>query len=132
MRVEDLPNIGVLVLPLAFSLAIILNSIILWIAFEKEFNGFSRGVTRSLFDSLGTSVVVGIVAYLSLKIFAPLFGTTTLIGLFLQGAFSGLAACIVGIAVLVALKNKELKEIWIAVRQKFGKIDVIATDHEIV
>jgi len=132
LRVEDLPNIGVLVLPLAFSLAIILNSIILWLAFEKEFNGFSRGVTRSLFDSLGTSVVVGIVAYLSLKVFAPLFGTTTLIGLFLQGAISGLAACIVGIVVLATLKNKELSEIWNAIRDKFWKTKIIATDPEIV
>lgn len=132
LRVEDLSNMGVLILPLAFSIATIFNSIILWFAFEKEFRGFSRGLARTFLDCLGTAMVMGGVAYISLKVFGPIFGTDTLLGIFLQGALSGLAASIVGVIVLIALKNKELAEIWNALRQKFWKTRVIATDPEIV
>ncbi|MBI1974258.1 MAG: hypothetical protein HYS51_00125 [Candidatus Zambryskibacteria bacterium] len=132
LRVQNLPDTAVLVLPLAFSLATILNSVILWAAFEREFPGFSRGIARTLFDSLGASFIIGVVAYLALKIFGPLFNTATLPGIFAQGFLSGITALVAGVAVLLALKNKELSEIWDAVRQKFVKTRVIATDPEIV
>lgn len=132
LRVEDLQDTAVLMLPLAFSFATIVNSIILWVAFEKEFKGFSRGIARTFLDCLGAAVVVGAVAYVSLQIFAPILDTTTLLGIFLEGALAGLAASVAGVIVLVALKNRELAEIWNAIRQKFWKTRVIATDPEIV
>ena len=132
LRVEDLSGIAVLVLPLAFSVATILNAIFLWYGLEKEFRGFSKGILRTFLDCLGASVVIALVAYVSLRVFAQFLDTTTFLGILLQGALAGLVASVLGTAVLVALKNRELAEVWNAIHQKFWKTRVIATDPEIV
>ncbi len=132
LKVEDLSGSAVLMLPLGFSIGTIVNGLLHWILFEREFRGFSRGVVKTFFDCLGTSVIMGAIAYLGLNIFAPLLDTTSLVGIFLQGALAGLLAVAVGIVVLVLLKNRELSEIWSAIHQRFWKTKVIATDPEIV
>jgi hypothetical protein len=109
-----------------------INCLILWLAFEKEFRGFSRGITRALFASCAASVLIGMVAYVGLNIFGPLFDTETLFGIFLQGAVAGLLATVVGVLVLRALKSEELSEIFNALHQRFWKAKVIATDQEII
>lgn len=132
LKVGDLPSTAVLVLPLAFSLATITNGLIHWVAFEMEFRGFSRGVIRTFFNSLGVSVIMGALAYGGLNAFAPLFDTDTLLGLLLQGASAGLLAIAVGVAMLAVLKNNEFSEVWNAIRHRFWRAKVIATDPEIV
>ncbi|MBI2065458.1 MAG: hypothetical protein HYT68_00075 [Candidatus Zambryskibacteria bacterium] len=132
LKVEDLSGTVVLMLPLGFSIAATVNGLLHWVAFEMEFRGFSRGVIRTLFHCLGTSVIMGAVAYLGLNIFAPYLDTASLVGIFLQGAIAGFLAIMAGILILVLLKNKELSEIWNAIHQRFWKTKVIATDSEIV
>ncbi|KKQ82794.1 MAG: putative peptidoglycan lipid II flippase MurJ [Parcubacteria group bacterium GW2011_GWB1_38_8] len=132
LKVEDLPNTVVLMLPLGFSIASIINGLLHWILFEKEFKGFSHGIARTFFNCLGTAVIMGAVAYIGLNIVGPFFNTTLLIGIFLQGAVAGFMAIIVGIIILILLKNKELLEVWNAIQQRFWKTKVIATDPEIV
>lgn len=132
LKVEDVANTEVLMLPLGFSLAAILNGIAHWVVFEKEFRGFSKGITKSAFDALGASVILGGVAYFGLNIFAPLFNTETLFGIFLQGFSAGILGIFAAVAVLIMLKNRELKEVWSAFRNRFWKAEVIATDPEIV
>lgn len=132
LKVEDLPGTAVLMLPLGFSIAAIFNGLLHWIAFEKQFSGFSRGVIRTFFESFVSSVVVGVVAYIGLNIFVYAFDTTSLVGIFLQGFVSGVIAILAGILVLTLFKNKELKDVWSVVKGKFWKAKVIATDPEIV
>lgn len=132
MKVEDLPGTVVLMLPLAFSMATIINGLFLWFFFEREFRGFSREVLKTLFDCLGVSVIMAAVAYWGLAFFAPIFGTISLVGIFLQAFLSGLVSIAAGIILLVLLKNKDIAEIWYAIHQKFWKTKVIATDPEIV
>src|SRR3990170_1291767 len=68
LKVEDLPNTVVLMLPLGFSIASIINGLLHWILFEKEFKGFSHGIARTFFNCLGTAVIMGAVAYIGLNI----------------------------------------------------------------
>jgi len=132
LKVENVEGAAVLMLPLAFSMGTIFNCLLLWFAFEKEFTGFSRGVSRTFFQSLCASLVMGLVAYLGLNFLAPFFDTGTLVGLFLQGLLSGVLATISGIAVLRFFKSTELGEVLDALRDRFWKTEVIATDPEIV
>ncbi|MSR87973.1 MAG: hypothetical protein EXS69_02315 [Candidatus Zambryskibacteria bacterium] len=132
LKVEDLPNTAVLMLPLGFSLGTILNVVLLWVAFEREFRGFSKGIMRTLFEGLGAAFVMGATAYVSLNVFVQFFDTHTFLGIFLQGFISGLLATVVGIVVLTALKSRELTSIWVVLKGKFWKTLVIATDPEIV
>jgi putative peptidoglycan lipid II flippase len=132
LKVEDLPNIVVLMLPLAFSLGTILNGVILWIVFEKQFNGFSRKVMQTLFQTFGVSVIMGAVAYWGLGVFGSIFSTETLFGLFFQGLAAGIISILAGIVLLVALGNREIADIWSVIKGRFWKAKVIATDPEIV
>ena len=131
LRVGDLPGAVVLMLPLGFSIGTIINGLIHWIVFEINFGGFSRQVARTIFESLGTSVIMGATAYIGLVIFAPLSNTSTLLGIFLQGFTAGLLAILVGIMILRTLGSKELKEVWVSIHTRFWKAKVIATDPEI-
>ncbi|MDO8565286.1 MAG: lipid II flippase MurJ [bacterium] len=132
MKVEDLPSSVVLMLPLAFSIGTIINGILLWVAFEREFRGFSKEVMRTLFQTFAVSVVMGAMAYMSLRLFSEVVETSSLIGLFLQASLAGLIASITGVVIFVALKNRELASIWAVLKGKFWKTTVIATDPEIV
>lgn len=132
MKVEDVPGSAMLMLPLGFSLGMIFNGLLLWVAFEQEFRGFSRGVARSLFHGVGTSFIMGGVGYAGLNLFDKFFDLNTSMGILLQGLCSGLLAIVFGIITLTLLKSPELTDIFGALKSRFWKAPVIATDHEIV
>lgn len=132
MKVEDLPASAVLMLPLGFSLGTILNSVILWLAFEREFSGFSRGVVRALFEGIGAACIMGTMTYAGLNVFAGFFDLNTLVGIFMQGFLSGVLGIIAAVFVLMALNSRELFQIYKVLHSRFWKAKVIATDPEIV
>lgn len=132
LKVGDLPNTAVLMLPLGYSVGTIVNGIVHWVGFEKDFGGFSNLVRRTLFDSFASAVIMGYVAYVGLGIFGPLFNQNSLIGIFLQGLSAGVFGIIAGVLVLILLKNKELEENWESIHSRFWKAKAIATDKEIV
>ncbi|MEK7227499.1 MAG: lipid II flippase MurJ [Patescibacteria group bacterium] len=132
LKVEDLPSSAVLMLPLGFSLGTFLNTIILWYAFEREFPGFSQGIVRTLFEGVGAACIMGAVSYAGLNIFASFFNTDTLAGIFLQGFAAGILGIVAAVLVLIALKSPELSQVSRALRGRFWKTKVIATDPEII
>ncbi|MEK7186761.1 MAG: lipid II flippase MurJ [Patescibacteria group bacterium] len=132
LKVGGLAGAVVLMLPLGYSLGTIINGLAHWYSFEKEFGNFTRKISRTIFESFGTSVIMGAAAYIGLVLFAPVFNTSSLIGIFLQGFVAGALAIFVGIAILYALGSKELSETWKAIHRKFWKAEVVASDPEIV
>ncbi len=132
LKVDDLSNGVMLMLPLGFSIGTIINGILLWVAFEREFPGYSRGLARPLFQGLAAAIIMGAVSYVGLNFFASFFALDTLVNIFLQGLLSGLLGIWAGVIVLVALKSQELASVYAALRGKFWKAKVIATDPEIV
>jgi hypothetical protein len=132
MKVEEVPGSAVLMLPLGFSIGTALNCLLLWWAFEKEFPGFTRATAKSFFESLGAACLMGVASYLGLNYFDSIFSLETLPGVFFQGFFAGLLGILVGIAVFMGLKSRELNQVAKAFRAKFWKASAIATDPEIV
>ncbi len=127
-RVNDIIGTEVLMLALGFSLAQVINCIILWVWFSREHRGFSSEVLRTLFQSFSASVIMGFVAYLGLNIFNGLFDINTLVGIFMQGLCSGIIGVIVLIFVLRLLKSRELEESIKTLHNKFWKIRPIVPD----
>ncbi|MEI6480239.1 MAG: murein biosynthesis integral membrane protein MurJ [bacterium] len=117
-RVSGVPGTVALMLPLAFTLAALINIVWLWRLFEKDFSGFGKTLLRTLFDSLVSSLVMGYVAYISLDFFGKFLKLSTLSGIFLQGFISGILGIIAGTSVLFFLKNAEIKEIAKALHHK--------------
>lgn len=132
MKVEDVSGSAVLMLSLGFSIGTIVNCALLWLDFEKEFPGFSKGVMRSLFDGVGVGIIMGATAYVGLNLFHTVFDINTLLGIFLQGFMAGILAVVVGVLLLIALRSRELASVWSVLRGRVWKVKVIATDPEIV
>jgi putative peptidoglycan lipid II flippase len=129
-KVNDIPGTEVLMLPLAYSAGTILNAILHWFFVRKDFMHKESFITKTFFQSLGASFFLGMVAYLSLNILSPVFGTTTLLGVFLQGFISGILGIGAAILVLHLLENEELKDVTKVLKTKFWRTKVIAPDQE--
>ncbi len=127
-RVDDILGTEVLMLSLGFTLAQIINCIILWIWFEWEYRGFSSPILKTLFQSFSASVIMGFISYLGLNIFDNIFDINTVIGIFLQGLFSGIMGIIVLVLILKLLKSNELEETTITLHRKFWKTRPIIPD----
>ena len=120
-RVDDISGTSILMLPLGYTIAILINGLLLWIYFGREFVGFTKSLRTTLFHSFSASVIMGFAAYVGLNIFDDLFNLNKLYGIFLQGLFAGILGIIVGIVVLKLLKNKEIEEIWRTLHHKIWK-----------
>ena len=129
LRIKDVPGTIVLALPLGWSVGEVLNSLGLWFVFEKDFKNFSRPVLKTLIQVLLSSISIGVVSYFSLNIFASIFNQNTTLGIFMQGFVAGILGIIVGIVVLVLLKNKEIVDVWQTLKSKIFKAkDVIPAE----
>ena len=87
-------------------------------------------VTKTFFQSLGASFFLGLVAYISLNILSPIFGTITFFGVFLQGFISGILGIITAILILYLLGNEELKDVIKTLKTKFWRTAIIAPAQE--
>lgn len=130
LKVSDIPGTAVLMLPLAYSSGTIFNFILHLIFVKKYLMPGESFITKTFFQSLGASFFLGLVAYIGLNIFAPFFGTTTLLGVFLQGFISGILGILAAILVLYLLKNEELRDIAKTLHTKFWKAKVVAPSQE--
>ncbi len=131
MRVGDMAGIEMISLPLIFSLGAILNTLALWIFFQKEFGPITKILKKTLMEISLASLAIGLTAYLFLIPFSYVFNTRTFIGIFSQGFFAGLAGIGAGIAILKFLKNAELEETIFALKTRIRKrTPVIAPEPE--
>jgi putative peptidoglycan lipid II flippase len=128
LRVENVPGTIMLALPIAYALGSILNFILIWILFKKDFIKNKRSLGNTFRDSSLSALFIGIITYLFLGIFDNVFNVNTGLGIFLQGFISGLIGIIFGILVLFLLKNKELHIILETLTKKFWKKNVISPE----
>lgn len=128
--IEDLLKVSgqsgtvVLMLPLAYSLGIILNTFLHWVMFSRSYSGFTRPVLYTLFHSFAASIIMGYAAFLSLRIFAAILPLTKVWGVFLQGFCSGLIGIVVLVLVLIILRSKELQTVWNTLHHKIWGAEV--------
>lgn len=129
-RVEDLEGTAVLMLPLAFSLGTIVNALLLWFYFQKDFGQFVPGVLTTLLNSISTALFSAYVAYIALVFFADIFNLNTFWGIFAQGLLAAILAVLAGVLMLLTLGSQELKEFITSFTFRFGRVKPIAPDPE--
>lgn len=120
-KVNGVPGTEVLMLPFAFSIGLLLNMILLWLMFRREFSEFIGRVGLTWRHSLYSSVIMGFVAYQFLRVFDDVFNIETLIGIFMQGLLAGIFGIIAGVFVLKLLGNQEIRDLQVAIHTKFWK-----------
>ncbi len=130
LKVSGQKGTSVLVLPLAYSIGIFINTYLLWYTFEKDYPGFTRAVRTSLFQSFAASIIMGYITFLSLRFFNLFFSLDKAWGVFLQGFSAGIVGIICGVIMLMLLKNKELEEVKTVLHHRFWKSKVVVPDQE--
>ena len=127
-KIGDVPGSVVLMLPLGYSLGMMLNALLLWILFGKKFKSHAREIGTTAFHSFGASIIMGAVSYGLLNVFDGVFDINTFVGIFLQGFLAGIGGIIVFVFVLLALKNDELRDVLTSLHRKFWKTHAIAAE----
>jgi putative peptidoglycan lipid II flippase len=128
-RVSDVPGTEILVLPLAYSFGMLVNALVFWLLFRKDFGGhLPRHLYTTLWQSFSAAIIGGGAAYVGLQLFATVFDLQTLLGIFLQGLCAGLIGIAVFVITLIAVGNREVGEISGAFRAKFWKRTPVAPE----
>lgn len=130
LRVEGLSGSGVLMLPLAYSIGMILNAILLIYLFRKRFGSFLSPIKNTFIHGLFSALVSGVVAYEFLEVLGLYLNLNTFIGIFLQGLSAGIAGLITWWLILELLGNEEICEVRTALHRKFWKAGVVMPDKE--
>jgi putative peptidoglycan lipid II flippase len=124
LRIEGEKGTSVIMLALAFSIGIIVNTVLHWFMFERDYPGFTRKVRDTLFQSLSSACIMGYATYLGLNFFDNYFSLDTAIGVFMQGFLAGIFGIFIGILVLFFLGNIEIREVWETLKRTFTKFFV--------
>jgi putative peptidoglycan lipid II flippase len=155
-KVEGINGAAVLMLPLGYSIGTLLNAVAFWVMFEYDFGNkwkhskseniaeknltgepaiatgdrhtFTAKVMPTLSVSIQAAVFGGFMAYIGLNIFDSVFDLTTLFGIFMQGFLAGIMGIAGTALVFVVLGNKEIGEIYHALRQKIWKNKIIVSE----
>lgn len=130
LKVKGIAGTEVLMLPLAYSLGTIINFSLLWYFIKKDFMHKELFILKTFLQNLASSFVIGIVSYLFLNLFSPIFGTETFWGIFLQGLFAGVLGILAGIVMLYILGSEELKDLGKTLKSKFWRTKVVAPSQE--
>jgi putative peptidoglycan lipid II flippase len=127
-KVSGIAGTEVMMLPLGYTIGILLNLILLWTIFERDFRGFTKKTAMILVHSLGAGVIGAFFAYIGLNIFASVFILSTTAGVFLQGFCAGIIGIIVTILIYMILQTKELNEVFGAIVSKVNKNKLIVSE----
>ncbi len=132
MRVEGVEGTRVLVLAFAFAAGSILNAVVMWLLFRREFLKENQsGIFRSGLQSLSVSILMGAVAYSGLQLGAVWFDQAVLSGVLLQGILAGGLATLVGAWLFWAIGNQEFLQILAALKKKFWKQKIGGVDTDL-
>lgn len=110
LRVGDIENVVLLALPLAYSVGVTASALFLarslWVLAPPG----SGGLMRSILEIVFASAVMGFTAYFLLRVLSYIFNLETFLGIFSQGVLSGLGGIVLGLLLLYAIGNRELRE----------------------
>jgi putative peptidoglycan lipid II flippase len=127
-KVEGIYGSDVIMLPLGYSIGTLINALAFWIMFEKDFGNFSKRTLPTLFTSIQAAIVGGFVSYIGLNIFDNVFDLNTLSGIFLQGFCAGIIGIVSIVGIFIILGNKEISEVWSAMKQKISREKIIVSE----
>lgn len=108
LKVGDISYVQVLVLPLAFSCATLINLLLLYVFIKRDFAYEFKRKTSFVLQLAIAFLLTSLTLYFSLKIWDNIFDIKTLFGIFFQGLLAGLSGIFVWFIVLFFLKNKEV------------------------
>ncbi len=122
MRLEGVPGIEVLALPLGYSLALILQSIALVAVSRRELLISGKVLLVSLARGLSSAFIAGFCAYTTLNFYVSGIEADTLLTVFLQGLSAALVGALGALITYYVLRSPELTEAYQAVHHRIFKV----------
>ncbi|MBX9765471.1 hypothetical protein K2X83_02415 [Patescibacteria group bacterium] len=116
-RVSDVPGTEVLMIPLTYSVTMILVALLFGYLFSRRF-GFEARTWDTLITSFAASVIGAAAAYATLVAIGPSIPLTTFIGVLVQAVSAFVAGLAAWTATLYLLESREFKEVVAIVSQK--------------
>lgn len=112
LRLQSLENIEVLAFPLAFFFSTVSQLGALFCILEKRIGGLRR---KEIFDSgmkiMGSSIIMVIVAYFTLRAMLSFVALDTFLGVFIQATVTTLVSGLVYILAAISFESPEVKAI---------------------
>ncbi|OGZ17316.1 MAG: murein biosynthesis integral membrane protein MurJ [Candidatus Nealsonbacteria bacterium RBG_13_36_15] len=122
LKLGGIGDISIIGLPLAFSLAAILQSFLLLALLNKKLGGIKGGEIFSSFQKVFVlSVFSGFIVYFNLHFLGRFFTTEKVWGILTQTALAGLTGIIFYLAITYFLKFPELRTITSSFHKQFKK-----------
>lgn len=130
MRLNDVPGIEVLALPLGYSSALIVESVLLVVLAKKELFISIRILLASLGRGIVAAFVAGFCAYTTLNFYVTGIETDTLLAIFLQGLLASVAGGVGALITYYLLRSPELGEAYSAIHKKLFKTAPVGPQDE--
>lgn len=121
LRVTQVTHARLLILALAYSIGNFINAIVLWFLFKKQFVARERLFSSSIYQSAIGSLLMGVVAYVMLRLLAPVLNLDTFTGIFTQGFVAGIVAMVIGAGFLFFVDNQEVRNLVESLKRKVKK-----------
>jgi putative peptidoglycan lipid II flippase len=130
LRLSTVSDITVLALPMAFSFGQIIYMVLLLAFFGNFKKIINRDLVRATWQSLSSSLIAFLFAFLSLNFLNSFFDLNTFVGVFMQGFLSGIFGLLVAFVFLIVIGNKEVKVAIETIKHKFWKTKPISPEVE--
>ena len=112
LKLKGIKEIAILGLPLAFSLASIINFAILLKLFARKINWWHpKRILKSFSKILIATLLMGLVTYSLLYILDLIVNTRTFVGIFLQGLLAAIGGVVIYCLAMILLKSEEIRGI---------------------
>ncbi len=132
MRLEGVAGSEVLAIAFGYSLAVIIQALILTIIMGRVFSIRLLPILRPLVYSFCAATVGGLMAYVTLHTVVEGIDQGRVVGIFIQGGIAGIAG-VFGVVITYAyFKSPELKEIYKSFHKKILKTDILAPQEEVI
>lgn len=132
LRVSDVAGTEVLVLGLAYTTGIWLQTVLFVFITHRRFTLLWREPIRVSLHATLAGLIGGVAAYVALNFLVTGLNINTFIGIFLQGALAALFGLAGVILTYVLLGSPELREMSQAVSKRIFKTDVVATQKHVL
>lgn len=117
------PTMGVAGLALAFSIASIVNFILLWLSLHFSLGDLDESrIVISVFKFCLAATSAGLVVQITKLITWPFINMSTFIGVLIQGLVSGIMGLLAYLFICYLLSSEELANFWQSVKRRIPKI----------
>jgi putative peptidoglycan lipid II flippase len=132
MRIDGVPGAEVLTLALGYSIAIIIQTVVLLAIAVRKFNLNTAWLPLHAFRSVSAAVVGGFCAYVALNFFIFGINGETFIGIFLQGLMGGIAGILGIVSTYYVTGSPELKEIYKSFKGRVKRTNIVVSQDDIL